>query len=319
MKRLSILIFTLFLLATLVGVGYPAEKRLVIGTASTGGTWYPLGGGVAAIVTKYIKEVSTTAIPSGASIENIRAISKGTQDLALTMPDVAFFAYNGLEMFKTERHEEIRGLFATYPIDIQFYVEEKSPVKTIADIKGKNLRVAVGPPGSGTEVMARLVLKEYGITYDDIREQFISHTEATAAMKDGNIDVGIVTLGTPAPTLMDLTQYKKIRFLDIEPEMADRINKKFPAYFPRTIPAGTYSGMTKPHHTLAWMGLFILHKDFPGELAYEILKAVFDNKTELDAIHVQFKSILLENANKGMSVPLHPGAIRFFKERGIIK
>ena len=318
MKR-SFIFITLFLLVIMLGVGHAAEKRLVIGTASTGGTWYPLGGGVATLITRYIKGVNVTAIPSGASIENIRAISKSTQDLALTMPDVAFFAYNGLEMFKTERHEEIRGLFSTYPIDIQFYVEEKSPVKTIADIKGKNLRVAVGPPGSGTEVMARLVLKEYGITYDDIREQFISHTEATAAMKDGNIDVGIVTLGTPAPTLMDLNQYKKIRFLDIEPEMADRINKKFPAYYPTTIPAGTYSGMDKPHHTLAWMGLFIVHKDFSGDLAYEILKALFDHKAELDAIHVQFKSILLENANKGMSVPLHPGAIRFFKERGIIK
>ncbi|NWF91882.1 MAG: TAXI family TRAP transporter solute-binding subunit [Syntrophaceae bacterium] len=319
MKRSFVFIIILCLLAIWPEMGDAQEKRLVIGTASTGGTWYPLGGGVATIITKYIRGVSATAVPSGASIENIRAINKGTQDLALSMPDVAYFAYHGLEMFKTERHEEIRGLFSTYPIDIQFYVEEKSPVKSIGDIKGKNLRVAVGPPGSGTEVMARLVLKEYGITYDDIREQFISHTEATAAMKDGNIDVGIVTLGTPAPTLMDLTQYKKIRFLDIEPEMADRINKKFPAYFPRIIPAGTYPGMTKPHHTLAWMGLFIVHKDFPGDLAYEILKAVFDHKSELDAIHIQFKSILLENANKGMSIPLHPGAIRFFKEKGMAK
>lgn len=313
-------IFTLFLLLIFMGgLSQAQEKRLVIGTASTGGTWYPLGGGVATIITKYVKGVSATAIPSGASIENIRAISKMTQDLALSMPDIAYFAYNGLEMFKNERYEEIRGLFSTYPIDIQFYVEEKSPVKTIADIKGKNLRVAVGPPGSGTEVMARLILKEYGITYDDIREQFLSHTEATAAMKDGNIDVGIVTVGTPAPTLMDLTQYKKIRFLDIEPEVAERINKKFPAYFPRTIPAGTYPGMTKPHHTLAWMGLFILHKDFSSDLAYEILKVIFDHKAELDAIHVQFKSILLENATKGMSIPFHPGAIRFFKEKGLMK
>jgi TRAP transporter TAXI family solute receptor len=167
--------------------------------------------------------------------------------------------------------------------------------------------------------MARFVLKEYGITYDDIREQFLSHTEATAAMKDGNIDVGIVTLGTPAPTLMGVTRYKKIRFLDIEPEVGERINKKFPAYFPRVIPAGTYPAMTKDHHTLGWMGFFIVHKDFPGDLAYEILKAVFDHKTELDAIHVMFKEIVLANATKGMSVPLHPGAIRFFKEKGIIK
>ncbi len=319
MKRPFIFLILLFLLAIMIDVGQTQEKRLVIGTASTGGTWYLLGGGVSGLINKYVKGVSSTAIPSGASIENIRAISKMKQDLALTMPDIAFYAFNGLEMFKGEKVEDIRGLFSTYPIDIQIYVEEKSPIKTIADIKGKDLRVAVGPPGSGTEVMARFILKEYGITYDDIREQFLSHTETTAAMKDGNIDVGIVTLGTPAPTLIELTRYRKIRFLDIEPEVADRINKRFPAYFPRVIPAGTYSGMTKDHHTLGWMGFFIVHKDLPDNLAYEILKTVFDHKAELDAIHVMFKEIVLAHATKGISIPLHQGAVRFFKERGVIK
>ncbi len=318
MKKSTFLIVILLLVA-MVSLAQAQEKRLVIGTASTGGTWYLLGGGVSGIINKHIKGVTSTAIPSGASIENIRAISKMRQDLALTMPDIAFYAYNGQEMFKDGKVDEIRGLFSTYPIDIQIYVEEKSPIKTISDIKGKNPKVAVGPPGSGTEVMARFVLKEYGITYDDIQEQFLSHTEATAAMKDGNIDVGIVTLGTPAPTLVELTRYKKIRFLDIEPEVGERINKKFPAYFPRVIPAGTYTGMTKDHHTLGWMGFFIIHKDFTEDLAYQILKAVFDNKAELDAIHVMFKDIQLANATKGVSVPLHPGAVRFFKERGVIK
>lgn len=318
MKR-SIFLIAVFLLTVTMSAVQAQEKRLVIGTASTGGTWYLLGGGVSGIINKHIKGVTSTAIPSGASIENIRAISKNKQDLALTMPDIAFYAFNGQEMFKDGKVDDIRGLFSTYPIDIQIYVEEKSPIKTISDIKGKNLKVAVGPPGSGTEVMARYVLKEYGITYDDIQEQFLSHTEATAAMKDGNIEVGIVTLGTPAPTLVELTRYKKIRFLDIEPEVGERINKKFPAYFPRVIPAGTYPGMVKEHHTLGWMGFFIVHKDCTGDLAYQILKAIFDNKGELDAIHAMFKEITLASATKGISVPLHPGAIRFFKERGVLK
>ncbi|MBM4338362.1 MAG: TAXI family TRAP transporter solute-binding subunit [Deltaproteobacteria bacterium] len=315
----SIFLITLFLLIVMVCVGQAQEKRLVIGTASTGGTWYLLGGGVSGIINKYIKGVTSTAIPSGASIENIRAISKMKQDLALTMPDIAFYAFNGQEMFKDGKVDDIRGLFSTYPIDIQIYVEEKSSIKSISDIKGKNPKVAVGPPGSGTEVMARYVLKEYGITYDDIQEQFLSHTEATAAMKDGNIEVGIVTLGTPAPTLVELTRYKKIRFLDIEPAVGERVNKKFPAYFPRVIPSGTYPGMAKEHHTLGWMGFFIVNKDCTGDLAYEMLKAIFDHKAELDAIHAMFKEITLANATKGMSIPLHPGAVRFFKERGVIK
>ncbi|TFG38547.1 MAG: TAXI family TRAP transporter solute-binding subunit, partial [Syntrophobacterales bacterium] len=163
------------------------------------------------------------------------------------------------------------------------------------------------------------VLKVYGLTYDDIDEQFLSATETTQALKDGNIDVGIVTLGTPAPALMDLATQRDILFLDIEPAVAEKINKDFPAYFPRTIVAGTYKGQDKPHHTLAWMGIFVVHQDMSEKLAYDILSAVFDHKDELDKIHYQFKNITLDNAVKGMPVPLHPGAQKFYKEKGMIK
>jgi len=137
-------------------------------------------------------------------------------------------------------------------------------------------------------------------------------------MKDGNIDVGIVTLGTPAPTLMDMATQRDIRFLDIEPDVAEKINKDFPAYFPRTIPAGTYKNMNQDHHTLAWMGLFVVDAGMSEKLAYDILKAVFDHKEELNKIHAKFKLITLDTATKGMSVPLHSGAEKFFKERGVL-
>jgi TRAP transporter TAXI family solute receptor len=294
-----------------------ADERLAIGTASTGGTWYPLGGGVAAMINKYVKGYHAIAHPSGASIENIRAIMKKQDALGLSMPDTAFQAYKGLEAFEGKATLELCGLMATYPIDIQFYTLDKTPIKTIKDLKGK--KVAVGAPGSGTEAMARYILKVYGLTYDDIDEQFLSATETSEALKDGNIDVGIVTLGTPAPTLMDLATQREIRFLDIEPDVAQKINKDFPAYFPTTIPAGTYKNQDKPHHTLAWMGLFLVHKDMSDNLAYDILKAVFDHKDELDQIHAQFKKITLENAVKGMPIPWHPGSVKFFKEKGVLK
>lgn len=294
-----------------------ADERLAIGTASTGGTWYPLGGGVAAMINKYVPGYQAVAHPSGASIENIRAIMKKQDALSLSMPDTAFQAYNGLEAFAGKPAKELRGLMSTYPIDIQFYTLDKSPIKTIKDLKGK--KVAVGAPGSGTEAMARYVLKVYGLTYDDINEQFLSATETSEAIKDGNIDAGIVTLGTPAPTLMDLATQRDIRFLDIEPEVAQKINKEFPAYFPTTIPAGTYNKQDKPHHTLAWMGLFVVHKDMSDQLAINILKAVFEHKDELDKIHAQFKKISLENAVKGMPIPWHPGAEKLYKEKGVLK
>jgi len=303
-----------------IGLGsgvYAADVRLAIGTASTGGTWYPLGGGVANMINTYVKGYYAAAHPSGASIENIRAIIKKQDALTLSMPDTAFQAYNGLEAFAGKPAKEIRGLMSTYPIDIQLYVLASSPIKTIKDFKGK--KVAVGAPGSGTEAMARYVLNVYGLNYNDINEQFLSATESAEAIKDGNIDVVITTLGTPAPALMDLATQRDIRFIDIEPAVAEKINKEFPAYYPRTIPAGTYKGQGNPHHTLAWMGLFLVHKDMSEKLAYDILKAVFEHKEDLDKIHAQFKKISIENATKGMSVPLHPGAEKFFKEKGVLK
>ncbi len=303
-----------------IGMAQPAvaaDERLAIGTASTGGTWYPLGGGVANMINTHIKGYYAAAHPSGASIENIRAISKKQDALALSMPDTAFQAFHGLEAFAKKPVKELRGLMSTYPIDIQFYTLANGKIKSIEDLRGK--KVAVGAPGSGTEAMARYVLNVFKMTYDDIDEQFLSATETAEALKDGNIDAGIVTLGTPAPSLIDLATQRDIIFLDIAPDIAEKINKEFPAYFPTTIPAGTYKGQDKPHHTLSWMGIFVVHQDMSEQLAYDILKAVFDHKADLDKIHAQFKNITLENAVKGMPIPFHPGAEKFYKEKGLIK
>lgn len=313
----SALVFACLLVLGSVQMSQAADVRLAIGTASTGGTWYPLGGGVASMINKYVKGYQAMAHPSGASIENIRAILKKQDALSLSMPDTAFQAYKGLEAFAGKPVKELRGLMSTYPIDIQFFSLAGGPIKTIKDLKGK--KVAVGAPGSGTEAMARYVLKVYGLTYDDIDEQFLSATESAEAIKDGNIDAVITTLGTPAPALMDLATQRDIRFLDIEPDVAQKINKEFPAYFPTTIPASTYKNQSNPHHTLAWMGLFVVHQDMQDQLAYDILKSVFEHKDELDKIHAQFKGITLQNAVKGMPIPWHSGSRKYFKEKGVMK
>jgi len=315
--RVNVWAISVVFLLSIGAPGWAADERMAIGTASTGGTWYPLGGGVANIINKYVDGYHATAHPSGASLENIRAIAKKQNALALSMPDTAFQAYTGLEAYAGKPVKELRGLMSTYPIDIQFFALAGGTIKTISDLKGK--KVAVGAPGSGTEAMARYVLKVFGLTYDDIDEQFLSATETTEAIKDGNIDAGIVTLGTPAPALIDLATQRNILFLDIAAEIGQKINKEFPAYFPTTIPAGTYKGQDKPHHTLSWMGIFVVHQDMGDQLAYDILKALFDHKEELNQIHAQFKGITLENAVKGMPIPFHSGAFKFYKEKGLIQ
>jgi TRAP transporter TAXI family solute receptor len=151
MRKFLVFSITLLLLVTMVGLVQAGKwgkwDNLVMGTSSTGGTWYPLGGGIGRIITKYVEGARGTAIPSGASIENARAVSKGSQHLALVMPEIGYYAYNGLKMFEKEKLDKIRGFFSAHGSDIQFYVPHDSPIKSVFDLKGKNYRVAVGHAG----------------------------------------------------------------------------------------------------------------------------------------------------------------------------
>lgn len=301
-----------------LGLSQGAEKRLVIATASTGGTWYPLGGGVANIISKYIPNTSASAKPSGASVENIRNVGSGRVDLAIVMPDAAYFAFRGEADFKADKkYDNLRALFATYPIEAYFYTVDKTGIKTFSDLKGK--KVAVGAAGSGTEVFNRMVLEMYGITYDHIKPQFLSAPEATEALKDGTVDAAMYLLGTPAPTIMELATQRKVVFISMEPDKVKAFCEKYPFYAPATVKAGTYKDQTEDFRTVNYYGIFICNKDMDEKLAYDIVKAVFDHKDELDQIHVAFKDIKLENATKSIAIPFHPGAEKFFREKGVIK
>ena len=301
-----------------LGPASAAEKRLVIATASTGGTWYPLGGGVANIISKYVPNVTASAKPSGASVENIRNVGTGRVDLAIVMPDAAYFAFRGEANFKADKkYDNLRALFATYPIEANFYTVESTGIKKFSDLKGK--KVAVGAAGSGTEIFNRMVLELYGITYDHIKPQFLSAPEATQALKDGTVDAAMYLLGTPAPAIMELATQRKVVFISMEPEKVKAFCEKYPFYSPATVKAGTYKDQTHDFHTVSYYGIFICNKDMDERLAYDIVKAVFDHKEELDQIHVAFKDIRLENAAKSVAIPFHPGAEKFLKEKGVIK
>ncbi len=306
--------------ATLVLGGFGtavAENRLVIATASTGGTWYPLGGGIANLINQYVPDTSASAKPSGASVENIRTVGKGRVDLAIVMPDAAYSAYNGDGDFRAEtKYDNLRGLFSTYPIDEYLYAVKGSGLEKLEDLKGK--RVAVGAAGSGTEVLSRMILETYGMTYEDLDERFLSAPEATEALKDGTIDAALYLLGTPAPTLMDLVTQREIQFLSMGTERAKKFCEDHPTYAPVTIPAGTYAGQTEDFTTIQYYGIFIVNQDMSEQMAYDITKAVFDHLDELSKIHKAFQAIKLESATKSIAIPLHPGAEKYFREKGVL-
>ncbi len=309
-------LLTLFLFLATAGA-VNATTRLSIATAGTAGTWYPLGGAWANLISKNIEGVQATAYPSGASIENTRALLKKQTDMAFMMPDVTFWAYKGIAKFEKEKpFGALRSLMSLYPIDEIIVVPKESPIKSLYDLKGK--KVGLGAPGSGIEIMNKLILAEYGITYDDIDPKFLSIAEQVQGLKDGNLDIGMFAVGTPAPGVMDLQTAREVRFINIEEDMMKKINSKYPYYVPRQIPADIYKDQDSPIEVLSWMGVINTTTHLDKELVYNLLRAFWDNKSDIDNIHVKYKKITLDAAYK-VPIPLHDGAVKFYKEKGVLK
>ena len=193
-RILSAAALLIFCALLLVGCGGSGSNKFInIATGGTAGTYYPIGGAMAEILNKAIPGMNASAQSTGATVANINMLKEGSVDLAIVQNDITYYAVNGTEMFKDKKVENLRGIAARYPETCQIVTLESTGIKSIADLKGK--RVAVGAAGSGAEANARQILEAYGITYDDIDEQFLSFGEAASALKDGNVDAAFVTAG----------------------------------------------------------------------------------------------------------------------------
>lgn len=312
-----------FFVVCLIFIGnnpaFAADKvRLSIATASTGGSWYPAGGALASIINKYVSGVEASAHPSAASRENIRLIENKRTDLGMVMPDVAYFAQTGTEMYDGKPPAKISGLFSFWGIDLLIIARAKTDIYTIEDLKGK--RVGFGAPGSGSEAMSRRILAEYGITYDDLKPQFVSATEQAQGLKDNVLDAAMYTIGTPASAFVDLCTLTKCRLIPIEKDMMSKLLKKFPYYSASVIPANAYPQITTDTPALKWLGIVVVSEDMDTDIAYNILKNVAkDHLDEFKQSHSQAKSLTTEGMFEGMSIPWHPGAAKFWKEVGLLK
>ena len=305
--------------ATSPNIASAGSKRLLsIATASTGGSWYPAGGAVGSLITKYIPNTEASAHPSAASRENIRLLQEKKTDLAMVMPDVAFFAQTGTDIYQGKTPANIKGLFSFWGIDLLIIARADTDIHKIEDLKGH--KVGFGPPGSGSETMSKKILAEYGITYKDLKPQFISATEQSQALKDKSLDAAMYTIGTPASTFVDLCTLTKCRIIPIKQDMMQRIIKKYPYYSPSVIPANAYPQIKKDNPALKWVGIIVTYEDLDSDLAYKIVKTVCkDHLDEFKQCHAQAKKLTTEGMSKGMSIPWHPGAARFWKEVGLLK
>jgi len=292
-------------------------SRISITTGGTGGVYYPLGGGMANILSKYVPGLQATAEVTGGSVDNLKLIGTGKSEVGFSMVDSAWDAAHGLDKFKDQK-VNVRTLMVLYPNRMQVVTVEGTGIEKLSDIRGK--RVSTGSPGSGVEVVTLRVLEAMGLDpKKDIKQERLGASESANAIKDRKIDAFFWIGGVPTAALTDLaaTPGVKMKLLDLA-QYADAMNKKYgPLYAQGTIPAKSYPGQDKPVEIIDVWNILVTDDKMSGAMAYNIVKTLFEKKADLVAVHKEAEHIDLKNQTVGSPVPFHPGAKKYLEEHGI--
>jgi TRAP transporter TAXI family solute receptor len=294
-------------------------QNLSIATGGTGGVYYPLGGGMAAVLSKYVPGMQATAEVTGGSVANLQLIGTGKPYLAMTMVDAGLDAYKGQDKF-TGKAVPVRTLMVMYPNRMHVVTIEGTGVTKMADLKGK--RVSTGSGGSATEVMAFRVIEAAGLDKDrDMKRERLGVAESANALKDRKIDAFFWVGGLPTAAVSDLAHSPgvKIKLVD-HADLVDRMNQKYgKLYVQDRIPKATYKGMDADNRQATVMNLLVAHQNMDEKTAYNIVKAVFDHRDELIRVHKEAENFKLENQKTAAAggIPWHPGAAKYYKEKGV--
>ncbi len=316
MKRVLLLTLSAALVL-MASTGFAATKHLTMGTGGAAGVYYPLGGALSQTLTsKSGGDFSVTAQTTGASGENMRLIEAGEVDLAILQNDVAHSAYNGIAPFKTKLGK-VRAIGRLYPEYVHVVASQDSGVKAFADFKGK--KVSVGARGSGNEVNCRQIFGFYGLDYKNVEPIFLPYGETADQFKDRAVDGFVFTIGTPNPAIQDITTAQDVVFVPLDGKPSDEIVAKFPYLVKDAIPANTYKGQSNPVPTLSVQAILVVSDDMSDEDAYRITKMVYENTDSIAKAHSKGAEIKVEKALDGITIPFHPGAEKYLKEKGIIK
>jgi uncharacterized protein len=311
---------TLFL-GLLVGLGLAVAaqaQNISIATGGTGGVYYPMGGGLAAVLSKYVPGMQATAEVTGGSVDNLKLIGSGKPYVAFTMSDAAQDALKGDDKFKGNK-VNVRTLMVLYPNRMHVVALDGKGINKFSDLKGK--RVSTGSPGSATEVMAFRLIEAAGMDKDkDLKRERLGAAESVNAMKDGKIDAFFWVGGLPTAAVSDLanTPGNKIKMID-HAELVPAMNKKYGnLYVQDVIPKSTYKGMETDNHQATVQNILVAADSMDEKTAYNIVKAIFDHKADIVAVHKEAENFKLENQKKDATpIPWHPGAVKYFAEKGI--
>src|SRR5262245_2086002 len=318
MRSMSGALTLLVALATAPAVIAQEKINLAIATGGTGGVYYPLGGGIAAVLSRYVPGMQATAEVTGGSVDNLKLISSGKPYIALSMADAGQDAYRGVDKFSGNK-VPLRTLMVMYPNRMHIVTIEGKGIAKLADLKGK--RVSTGSPGSATEVMAFRVMEAAGLDKDkDLRRERIGVSESVNALKDGKIDAFFWVGGLPTAAVTDLanTPGVKIKMIDHSNLVAAMNQKYGPLYIEDVIPKDTYKGMDADNKNATVWNILVSHENLSNEAAYNIVKTIFERRDDLIAVHKEAANFKFEHQKQTASpIPFHPGAVKYFTEKGV--
>ena len=295
--------------------GVVHAQNISIGTGGTGGVYYPLGGGFAAALSKHVPGMQATAEVTGGSVSNLELIATGQPYIGFTMVDAAKDALDGTGKFKDKGKVNLRTLLVLYPNHMQIVTTKATGIKTLKDLQGK--RMSVGSIGSATEVMTSRLLEAVGV---EVKRERLSAAESVNALKDGKIDAMSFVAGLPTASITDLasTPGVTIQMIDHTEAIPAMVKKYGNLYYPASIPKSTYKGMTADNKNAALANILVASADMSDETAYNIVKTILEKREDLKLVHKAAGEIEAKNQkNASTPVPFHPGAMKYFKEKGI--
>ncbi len=307
-------------LAVVLAVGFgtaaaKADTFINVLTGGTSGVYYPLGVALAKIYGEKIEGVRTQVQSTKASVENLNLLQQGKGEVAFTLGDSLKLAWEGDEEagFKSKL-DKLRGIAAIYPNFIQIVASKESGINSLGDLKGKSL--SVGAPKSGTELNARAIFTAAGLSYQDLgKTEYLPFAESVELIKNRQLDATLQSAGLGVASIRDLSTSVDVTLVAVPSDVVAKLGAPF---VEATIPSGTYKGQDADVGTVAVINFLVTHSDVSDDVAYQLTKQLFENLPDLVAAHKAASNIKIEDALKGLPVPLHPGAEKFYKEKGIL-
>ncbi len=302
--------------ALALGAGAAQSQEFInILTGGTSGVYYPLGVALSEIYAENIDGARTQVQATKASVENLNLLAQGKGELAFALGDSVKMAWDGnAEAGFPQPLSNLRAIAAIYPNYVQIVASAESGIKTLEDLKGKS--ISVGAPASGTELNARAIFAAAGMSYDDLgKVEYLPYAESAELIKNRQLDATLQSSGLGVAFIKDLTATMDINIVSIPTSVVEAVGAP---YIPSVIPAATYTGQTEDVSTAAVGNILVTHAGVSDELAYQMTKLMYENLETMIASHSAARDINPAAALMGLSIPLHPGAERYYREAGLL-